>query len=218
MRVRAAEERDVDSLIELASDVYLRVPYGYDKKQNWLNFIKEHYSYVVDSGGNIVGHGGLELNYRYYDKDRRYGKLCRSFIHKQFRRLGLYEELTKIRLFDAERAGLQYVDAKAVTYTDVVQRVLIEKFGFVPIGLELNALEGLIQEGVKESLVLLRKRINDSTIMTPSSPAKRKDGCYPFDYGGPWFGGWSYYKIPKEFDFSSLKLHEKVKSFLNLVS
>jgi len=209
MRIRVAEERDTDALVSLVSELYDYPPYDYVDENGWLRFIKNNYSLVCEDNGKIIGHGGLEMFHL------GFGVMARSFVHPDFRRKGVYSGLVEKRLDEAEEIGFNYVDANVVTYDVGVQRVLIEKFGFIPVGLKLLELPPIFEGKPMESLVVLRKAIVDEGSI-PYEPAEKRKGCVPYLYDVEFYSGeWCYSYIEK-FDFSSLKLHEKVKYFLNL--
>lgn len=206
MIIRQAENRDIAPLIALVSSVYKNPPYqNYGSMEAWSEFIRNNHSLVCEDKGRIVAHGALEIM---TDK----GILSRSFVDETYRQKGLYSELVQQRIKKAQQHALGYLETYAATYTDLGQRILIERFGFIPTGIRLLEAEDVMNIGQRESLVVLRKPLTDNTAIPAGKPEK-VEGKVPAAYDNM---AWQYATVPSSFDPFKLRLHDTVKKQLNL--
>jgi N-acetylglutamate synthase-like GNAT family acetyltransferase len=200
--IRATRRSDIEEVIQLASEVFSHLPYKkYGDFREWEKFIDKNISMVEESDGKIIGHTALEQH-------EHYGVLSRSFIHKNYRNTGIYNSFIQRRIDMARNMGLLLLETKVVTYTDVVQKTFIEKYGFIPVGLELLSCESdVMNTGQRESLVVLRK-----PLMIPDTIPEYRAGFVP-QYKDNY---WSYSPVPKDFDRSKIELTTDTIESLNL--
>lgn len=149
--IRRTTNEDIGELIDLVKSVYVNPPYKkYVDGQAWKDYVARNISLVNDDGGKVIAHGGLEIN-------GDYGILSRSFVSLDRRDEGIYGELVQRRIDIAQERGLKYLETHAVAYTDVVQKTLIERFGFVPVDLHMSGCADVMGTGNSGSLVTLMK-------------------------------------------------------------
>ena len=207
MSIRDAHEADIDHLIALASTVYRKLPYEhYGSRQAWLEFIQNNHSLVYEEDRTVIAHGALEIA-------KQQGILSRAFVHPNHREKGIYSALVQRRVEHAQQHALEFLETYVATYTDAVQRIMIEHFNFTPAGIKLLDVEDMMNTGQRESLVVLRRPLSNTSVLPSKKPA-RLEGYVPVAYDTN--GEWRYAPIPSNFDFSKVKLHAAVKDNLNL--
>lgn len=205
--IRQSQDGDIAQIIALASSVYKNLPYQhYGSREAWSEFIRNNHSLLCEDEGRIVAHGALEIM-----TDN--GVLSRSFVDEAYRQKGIYSELVQQRIKKAWQHALGYLETYAATYTGLGQRILIERFGFIPVGIRLLDAEDVMNTGQRESLVVLRKPLTDTTAIPPEKP-EMVQGKAPLAYDK--VNGWQYAPIPDGFDPFKLRLHDTVKKQLSL--
>ena len=199
--MRKTKEGDLPELISLVKRVYLNLPKkSYGSLKEWNGYIKENHSFVYVKDQRVVAHSSLEIQ-------GMFGTLARSFVDPLYERKGIYQEMIAYRIEFARKRGLLYLNTRAVTYSSKAQEILTGLYGFVPIGLELATYPDIKGIGQKESLVVLRK-----PLLIPDTLPKQRQNQVPFKFDGKW----TYKEIPIGFDFSKIKLDQKVKEKLRI--
>lgn len=199
--IRETTKNDLEQIIDLVSRIYIRPPYlEYLDKEAWIEYIQKNRSLIYEENGKIHAHASLEGN-------GHFGVLARSFVREGFRNQGIYSNLVASRIKIARQQGLHYLDTYAATYSDVVQRVLIDRFGFFAIGFFPLACDDVSDIGQQESLVKLRK-----PLLIPDSPPDKREGLFPSIFDGEWH----YSQEPSNLDRSKLKIYQPVRSALGL--
>jgi len=184
--IRETTENDLEQIISLVSHIYVRPPYPeYLDLESWKKYIQENHSLVK---GN-------------------FGILARSFVEEGFRNRGIYSKLVTSRIEMARQQGLHYLDTYVATYSDTVQKVLIDHFGFIPIGFLPLECGDVSDIGQQESLIKLRK-----PLLIPDNPPDKREGLFPSDFDGRWH----YSQKPSNLDMTKLKIYQPVRSALGL--